>query len=128
MATFQKRETVKEIKILEQWYSVDFGKDSIALVLRRVQEELENIEEKERGSLGQAECFADMMKEEKTLLKKAIGEILGDPEGVSHIFAADDTVVMHRDVYTFLVAEYIQVMRGCSPYDIERIEGYESFN
>ncbi|WP_352400932.1 hypothetical protein [Anaerotignum sp.] len=123
MSTFQKRETMRELRILGKWYSVDFGKDSIALTLRRVQEKLEEIEKKERGSLGQAQLFTQMMEEEKALLKEAIGEILGDGQDISHIFETDDTAVMHRDVYTFLVEEYIQVMRGYSPYDLERIEG-----
>lgn len=121
MSTFQKRETKREVKILDQWYAVDFGRDAIAFAFKKVQEELLKIEEKARGDLEQAERFIEMMNEEKALLKEAIGEILGCPTKVEAIFSKDDTVVLHRDIYTFLVEEYIQVMKTKSPYDVERI-------
>ena len=123
MRTFQKRETKREVKILGQGYTVDFGRDTIALILRRVREELEKIEEKDRVDLGQADRFLEIMEEEKAVLKAAIGEILDLPEQVDAIFVDDDTAVLHRDVYTFLVEEYIEVMKPKSPYDVERIEG-----
>ncbi|WMI80350.1 hypothetical protein [Anaerotignum sp. MB30-C6] len=128
MGTFQTRETKREVEILGRRYLVDFGRDTIAFVLRRVQEEFRKNQEKDRDGLGQTEGFAEMLNEEKALLKEAIGEILGCPQEADAIFAGNDTAVLHRDVYTFLVEEYIQVMRKKSSYDVERIEGYESFD
>lgn len=123
MSTFQKRETKREVSILGQWYTVDFGKDTTAFILKRVQEELAVIEKKDRGDFGQAEHFIEMANEEKAALKRAIEEILDSPKEAQVIFQEDDSIVLHRDIYTFLVEEYIDVMKTKSPYDVERIEG-----
>ncbi|MDD4843783.1 MAG: hypothetical protein PHU31_05570 [Anaerotignum sp.] len=123
MSAFQKRETKREVIILGQGYLVDFGKDAIALIFKRVQEELEKIAEKDRGNLGQTERFHEMQNEEKVVLKRAIGEVVDCPHGVQEIFQGDDTIVLHRDIYTYLLEEYMGVMKTKSPYAVERIEG-----
>ncbi|MDD3394811.1 MAG: hypothetical protein EOM28_00950 [Clostridia bacterium] len=123
MSTFLKRETSREICILGQWYTVDFGRDATAFILRRVHEELKAIEKKDRGDFEQAERFVEMANEEKATLKRAIEEILDCPNEAAAIFQEDDTIVLHRDIYTFLVEKYIDVMKIKSPYDVERIEG-----
>ncbi len=123
MSVFQKRETKREVIILGEGYCVDFGKDAIALIFKRVQEELEKIGEKDRGNLGQTKRFHEMQNEEKAVLKRAIGEILDCPAKVQGIFQGEDTLVLHRDIYTYLVEEYMGVMKTKSPYAVERIEG-----
>ena len=123
MNTFIKRETKREIHILGQGYNVDFGRDIIPFVFKRVQGELEQIEKKGRGNLGQLQCFIELQKEEKAVLKRAIDEILDCLDGDHAILQDEDTIVLHRDIYTYLVEEYIDVMREKSPYDVERIEG-----
>jgi hypothetical protein len=123
MSTFLKRETKREISILGQKYTVDFGRDHLAFIFKRVQVELGQIEKKDRGNLGQEECFYEMQNEEKVVLKRAIEEILDCQKEKVFIFKKDDTIVFHRDIYTYLVEEYIDVMKTKSPYTIERIEG-----
>lgn len=123
MSSFLRRETKRQVHILGQGYTVDFGRDAIALIFKKVHGEFEQIKKKDRGDLGQAECFHEMQNEEKAVLKRAIGEILDCSEGVHNIFQGEDTIVLHRDIYTYLVEEYIDVMRKKSPYDVERIEG-----
>lgn len=123
MGTFLKRETKREISILGQKYTVDFGRDHLAFIFKRVQVELGQIEKKDRGDLGQEACFYEMQNEEKAVLKGAIEEILDCSNEELSIFEDEDTIVLHRDVYTYLVEEYIDVMKTKSPYTIERIEG-----
>lgn len=123
MSTFIKRETRREIHILGQSYTVDFGRDAIALIFRRVQGELEQIEKKYSDHLGQPQPFIEMQLQEKAVLKRAIEEILGCLDENNTFLQGEDTIVLHRDIYTYLVEEYIDVMRKKSPYDVERIEG-----
>lgn len=123
MDTFLKRETKREIFILGQKYTVDFGRDHLAFIFKRVQVELGQIEKKDRGDLGQEACLYEMQNEEKAVLKGAIEEILDCSNEELSIFEDDDTIVLHRDIYTYLVEEYINVMKTRSPYTIERIEG-----
>ncbi len=123
MSTFLKRETKREIHILGQGYTVDFGGDAVALIFKRVQGELEQIEKRDRGDLGQLQCFIEMQTEEKAVLKRAIDEILDCLDGDHDILQGEDTIVLHRDIYTYLVEEYMDVMKKKSPYDVERIEG-----
>lgn len=123
MSTFLKRETKREISILGQNYTVDFGRDHLAFIFKSVQVALEKIEKKDPGDLDQEECFNEMQDEEKAVLKRAIEEILDCPKEVNSIFKGEDTIVLHRDIYTYLVEEYLDVMKTKSPYNIERIEG-----
>ncbi|WP_312060072.1 hypothetical protein [Anaerotignum sp.] len=123
MGTFLKRETKREIFILGHKYTVDFGRDHLAFIFKRVQVELGQIEKKDRGDLGQEVCFYEMQNEEKAVLKGAIEEILDCSNEELSIFEDEDTIVLHRDIYTYLVEEYINVMKTRSPYTIERIEG-----
>jgi hypothetical protein len=101
MSAFQKRETKREVTILGQGYSVDFGKDATVLIFKKVQEELEKIGEKDRGNLGRTERFHEMQSEEKAVLKSAIGKILDCPYGVQGIFQGDDTIILHRDISVY---------------------------
>lgn len=123
MSIFVKRKTKREISVLGQKYTVDFGRDHLAFIFKRVQVALGQIEKKDRGDLDQDECFCEIQNEEKAVLKGAIKEILDCQEEEFLIFQEDDTIVLHRDIYTYLVEEYIDVMKTKSPYTIERIEG-----
>ncbi|WP_304509672.1 hypothetical protein [Anaerotignum sp.] len=121
MNTFQKRDTKRELRILEKIYSVDFGRDDITFILKKVQAELEKIQEKAKDNSNDVTCF-EIIKKEKSVLKEAIGEFLGSPGEVVSLFESDDTIILHRDIYTFLVEEYMKVLQTKSPYDAERIE------
>lgn len=122
MYTFQKRETKRELRILEKTYVVDFGKDDITLILKKVQAELAKIQERTNVNSDDVTCFIELIIEEKRILKEAIGEFLGCPNEVISLFESDDTIILHRDIYTFLVEEYMKVLQTKSPYDVERIE------
>lgn len=122
MNTFQKRDTRRELRILDRTYSIDFGRDDITLVLRKVQMELEKIQRKPEVSGSDNPYFMGLMNEEKKVLKEAIGEILGCSNEVASIFEVDDTIILHRDIYTYLVEEYMKVLQTKSPYVVERIE------
>lgn len=127
MSTFQKRKTSREVEILGQRYLVDFGRDNIPSVFKQVQEGIKKIQQEEASYLGQAH-FDVKINSEKELLKKAIGEIILSSETTQTMLDDEDTLVLHRDIYAFLVEEYIEVMSKKSPYDIERIEGHKSFD
>lgn len=115
MNRFEKRNTVREIEIFGNTYNVDFGRDEITAMIQNSSNDL-NVLEKS------AENVSTIIEKQKDVLKKFINEILGNPKATDQIFKDDNTAVLHRDIYTFLVSQYTEVMTEESPYSPKRIK------
>ncbi|HBF65534.1 MAG TPA: hypothetical protein DDW34_07040 [Clostridium sp.] len=115
MNRFEKRNTVREIEILGNTYQVDFGRDETPLIFQEVAKESNAVATRGNDSVA-------ILSEQKAIFKNAICDIVGDPYAADQIFKADNTVVLHSDVYTFLVNQYTEVMTEESPYSPKRIK------
>lgn len=113
MKTFVKRNTVREISILEWEFAVDFGRDEIPLILQEVQTEIVCLgeEDKEKAFFRQKEIF-----------RQAIFRILEETPQAQALLEEQQTAIFYRDLYRFLIEVYMEVMRTDSPYAPERIE------
>jgi len=129
MSVFQKKKTTRSVSILGKTYTVDFGRDRLVGVFKEVQDGLEAmmVEDGEVQSTGKMQ-LQNMQEEEKKLLRNAIEKILDFASGEEPIFLHEESLLLYRELYAYLTAVFIQVLQAESPYSIERIAGYESFN
>lgn len=129
MSVFQKKMTTRDVNILGKIYSVEFNRDSLATVFSEVQEGLEAImEEAEVAQYHEKIPVKKIQEDEKKLLKNAIEKILNLSHGEQNFFLCKESLLLYREIYAYLAGEFIYVVQAESPYSIERIAGYESFN
>lgn len=115
MSRFEKRNTSREIEICGNTYNVDFGRDEMTVMIQNSSSDLNVLERS-------GDNIATIIEKQKDVLKKFINEILGNPKAADEIFKEDNTAVLHRDIYTFLVSQYTEVMTEESPYSPKRIK------
>ncbi len=122
MDKFVKRNTVREIEIFGNTYSVDFGKDEIPFIIKQVQRDNTDVTATISKDLTPQKQFEEALEAGKKIFKQAINDIIGNPKAAEQIFKEDNSAALHGDIYTFLVNQHIEVMTEESPYSPKRVK------
>ena len=114
MNTFVRRSTVKEIEIEGNSFSVDYGRDEIGAVVRKLEADTLAAQEKYKNVSDVVEREGLVIREQKRLFREAIDFFLGDGASAK-IFCENDNQVFYSDVYLFIIKGHADTISKNSP-------------
>lgn len=112
MSKFKRRNTVVNLDIEGNVFTVDFGVDGIQGILSDVAKKTSAADTAYPEIEDAKERWRKVSEEQKTIMKGAINELLQDKTASEKIFAEDNTEIFIADVYTFIIKEYTEIARA----------------
>lgn len=103
---FEKRNTIVELEIEVNTWTVDMAEDRVGLALTTATMEIGAIQKAAGMTAKDAEKSMEKMK---VAYEKGINAILDDPEASKKIFVEDSSVSYHDDIFLFIQSEFERV-------------------
>lgn len=122
MKKFTKRNTVVELDINGDVFSVNFARDDIPSIFALVSEEVIAIGKTYETVTDIGKRTEQVNTEQKLLFKEAINDFLQDNTASERIFKDDNSAYYHAEVYNFLVQQYAEFMSTKPEYSPERVQ------